>query len=46
VAEVIDRWQEPDRRCFTVRDEDAVRYVLRYHEEEDEWSATPIVDHP
>jgi hypothetical protein len=37
VAEVEDRWYEPDAMYFRVRTTEGKRYILRYDESEDEW---------
>jgi hypothetical protein len=42
VAEVVDRWQEPERRCFTVRGDDGARYRLIHHESDDGWTADRV----
>ena len=39
VTEVIDRWQEPDHRCFKVRGDDGVVYRLTHGESDDRWTA-------
>ncbi len=37
VVEVIDRWLDPDHRCFRVRGDDGTVYVLRHAERADRW---------
>jgi hypothetical protein len=38
IAEVEDRWYEPEAMYFRVRTTEDKRYILRYDESEDEWS--------
>ncbi len=38
IAEVEDRWHEPDAEYFRVRTADSKRYILRYSELVDEWT--------
>ena len=40
VARVIDRWLEPDYRCFRVLGDDGTTYVLRQHVESWTWELT------
>lgn len=40
VAEVIDRWLEPDHRYFKVRGDDGDTYILRHDVETDRWELT------
>jgi hypothetical protein len=39
VVEIVQRWQEPDRRCFTVRGDDGSVYRLSHRESDDGWTA-------
>ncbi len=38
IAEVEDRWYEPEAIYFRVRTTEGKRYILRYDQSEDEWS--------
>ena len=38
IAEVEDRWYEPDAMYFRVRTTEVKRFILRYTESEDEWT--------
>jgi hypothetical protein len=38
VAEVLDQWYGPDDSYFRVRADDGHLYILRHHEQEDEWT--------
>ena len=38
IAEVEDRWYEPEAMYFRVRTTERKRYILRYDESEDEWT--------
>jgi hypothetical protein len=38
IAEVEDRWYEPDAMYFRVRTIKGKRYILRHDESEDEWT--------
>jgi hypothetical protein len=38
IAEVEDRWYEPEAMYFRVRSIEGKRYILRYDESEDEWT--------
>src|SRR5262252_9271284 len=38
IAEVEDRWYEPDAMYFRVRTTEGRRFILRYTESEDEWT--------
>src|SRR5262245_53807062 len=38
IAEVEDRWYEPDAMYFRVRTTEGKRFILRYTESEDEWT--------
>src|SRR5215510_15601092 len=38
IAEVEDRWYEPEAMYFRVRTTEGKRYILRYTESEDEWT--------
>jgi hypothetical protein len=37
VAEVIDRWLDPEHHYFKVRGDDGAIYILRYDSKIDEW---------
>ena len=37
VERVIDRWREPDYRCFKVLGQDGAIYILRQHVESWRW---------
>lgn len=37
VVEVLDQWYGVGYRCFKVQADDGNTYILRHHEEEDEW---------
>ena len=38
IAEVEDRWYEPEAMYFRVRTTEGERFILRYDESEDEWT--------
>jgi hypothetical protein len=38
IAEVEDRWYEPDAMSFRVRTTEGNRYILRHDKREDEWT--------
>jgi hypothetical protein len=38
VAEVLDQWYGPDDTYFRVRGDDGHLYILRHHEQEDDWT--------
>jgi hypothetical protein len=38
IAQVEDRWYEPEAMYFRVRTTEGKRYILRYDESEDEWT--------
>ena len=38
IADVEDCWYEPDAMYFKVRTTEGKRYILRYHEADDEWT--------
>jgi hypothetical protein len=38
IAEVEDRWYEPEATYFRVRTIEGKRYILRYDESDDEWT--------
>jgi hypothetical protein len=38
IAEVEDRWYEPEAMYFRVRTTEGKRYILRYDEQNDEWT--------
>ncbi len=40
VAEILDRWLDPDHRYFKLRGEDAGLYIIRYDVQEDLWELT------
>ena len=39
LAEVEDRWYEPEAIYFRVRTTEGKRYILRYDQSQDEWSS-------
>lgn len=40
VAEVLDRWLDPEHRYFKLRGEDGDTYILRHDAETDAWEMT------
>jgi hypothetical protein len=40
VAEELDRWLDPERRCFRVRGDDGDIYIPRYDLPSDAWERT------
>jgi hypothetical protein len=38
IAQVEDRWYEPEAMYFRVRTTEGKRYILRYSEADDEWT--------
>jgi len=38
IADVEDRWYDPDAMFFKVRTTEGKRYILRYDEHTDEWT--------
>jgi hypothetical protein len=38
IAEVEDRWYEPEAMYFKVRTTEGKRYLLRYSDDDDEWT--------
>ena len=38
IADVEDRWYEPDAMYFRVRTTEGRRYILRFDEQADEWA--------
>lgn len=40
VAEILDRWLDPDHRYFKVRGEDAGLYIIRCDVQDDLWELT------
>ena len=40
VVQVLSRWQEPGRLCFTVSAEDGRHYLLEYNQENDVWKVS------
>jgi hypothetical protein len=37
VAEVVDRWYDPEATYFKIRSDDGDVYILRHNERGDEW---------
>jgi hypothetical protein len=46
VAEVLDRWLDPDHRYFKVRGDDGGLYILRHDVEKDRWELTLFEQKP
>ena len=42
VAEELDRWLDPEHRCFRVRGDDGDIYTLRYDVPNDAWELTLV----
>jgi hypothetical protein len=40
VAEVLDRWLEPDHRYFKIRADDGATYILRHDIADNRWELT------
>ena len=40
IETVLDRWLDPDRRCFKVRGEDGGTYILCHDVKSDNWEMT------
>lgn len=40
VAEIVDRWLDPDYRYFKVRGDDTGLYIIRYDVQDDLWELT------
>jgi hypothetical protein len=40
IVDVIDRWVEPDRDCFKVKDDNGKIYCLYWFREKDVWQTT------
>ena len=38
IAEIQDRWYEPDAEIFTVRTNDGKTYLLRHNQQDDTWT--------
>ena len=44
IADVEDRWYEPDAMYFKVRTTEGKQYILRYDEQADEWTLQSGLD--
>ena len=43
IEEIEEAWQEPGKRCFTVRTGDKKRFRLCYNKTKKQWSLTEVV---